>query len=198
MVEVEIKVKLTDSKTEDIKNKLLTAGFMKKSFTKETDVYYTSDYHDCKKLDEALRVRTVEDLSAEKMLSPGDITRNNIRSVVTFKGPKLDNISMSRSELETVVEDGAVMRQILESIGFYSVPAVIKTRKEYSKDEINICLDQVEGLGSFMEIEIIVPSETEREMALKKIEKILHEFGLTWEDTLRHSYLSMLLGKNNN
>ena len=54
------------------------------------------------------------------------------------------------------------------------------------------CVDQVTGLGDFLELEIIVEDETRREAALREIEILLGKLGYTMQDTTRTSYLSMI------
>ena len=71
----------------------------------ETDTYFTSSHHDFISLDEALRIRNVLNKST-----------NETKSVITYKGAKLDNISMSRKELETEVKDSKIVKEILENI----------------------------------------------------------------------------------
>ena len=53
-------------------------------------------------------------------------------------------------------------------------------------------MDQVEGLGSFLELEILVETEEQRPEALKKIETILHDLDYSLRETTRYSYLYML------
>ena len=53
-------------------------------------------------------------------------------------------------------------------------------------------MDQVEGLGSFLELEILVETEEQRPEALKKIETILHDLDYSLRETTRYSYLYMI------
>ena len=91
--------------------------------------------------------------------------------------------------------DGAVGREILERIGFRSVPVVEKLRQYYHRDNITACVDAVTNLGDYLELEIIVDEETKREAALDQLEQTLHTLGYSMQDTTRTSYLSMLLKK---
>ena len=50
----------------------------------------------------------------------------------------------------------------------------------------------IAGLGDYLELEIIVETEEEREGALQRIENVLVSLGYSMKDTTRHSYLSML------
>ncbi len=55
MIEVEVKLKVESAG--NLIPDLLKNGYEEGDIVYEKDLYYTSDYHDCKKLDEALRVR---------------------------------------------------------------------------------------------------------------------------------------------
>ena len=57
------------------------------------------------------------------------------------------------------------------------------------------CVDQVTGLGDYLELEIIVETEEKKEAALDKVKEILQTIGYSMQDTTRTSYLSMLLAK---
>ena len=89
--------------------------------------------------DEALRIRESENLS-----------RTSASSFLTYKGPKLDKVSNTRQELETAVADGDVCRDILLSLGYRELSPVRKLRQYYHRDTLTACVDQVEGLGSFL------------------------------------------------
>ena len=100
---------------------------------------------------------------------------------------------MSRQEYETVVEDAESMDQILKSLGFSPVAGVAKTRIYLQQEEMTACLDQVDGLGDFLELEVIAHEETLREAHLENMEQLLTTLGLSMKDTVRTSYLGMLL-----
>ena len=104
---------------------------------------------------------------------------------------------MARAEFETEVRDGDVAMKILEAIGFHKAePRVVKERWLMSRGDVHACLDEVEGLGSFLELEILVENEEGRPKALARIEEILMSLGYTMKDTTRVSYLGQLQGGN--
>lgn len=179
MIEVEVKIRVNDINS--LISLFLDKGFERESYVEEIDTYYTSKFHDFKANDEALRIRTSCNLVSGK-----------IESFVTYKGKKLDDISMSRLELETGVMDAEVMDRIFTSIGLIPVTPVKKKRLSLTKGNITACIDDVEGLGGFLELEIIVEDESMRKSALADIEIILNTLGLCMADTIRTSYLSML------
>ena len=84
----------------------------------------------------------------------------------------------------------------LEQIGFCPVSPVEKQRLYLRKDNMTACLDEVKGLGNYLELEILTDAEEERTKALKQIENVLEILGYSMKDTTRTSYLSMLKKKD--
>ena len=115
--------------------------------------------------------------------------------MITFKGAKTDSRSMTRKELETEVGDPQTAREILKSIGFTPVPAVEKERQHFHKQGITACVDRVKNLGDYLELEKIVSTEAEKTEALRELEEVLQSLDYSMEDTIRTSYLSMLMKK---
>ena len=164
-IEVELKLKIRDKA--EITASLKQLGFTEEELVVETDTYYTAAHHDFAALDEALRI--------------------------TYKGAKLDQTSMTRKELETEIGDAETGREILEYIGFVPVPPVEKQRQYWKNGTITACVDNVKGLGDYLELEILADEEAQREEALEKLERILNQLGYCMQDTTRTSYLSMLM-----
>ena len=118
MAQFEIEIKLPLKNLKETLKFLTDQGFQETAQIQEEDTYFNSVYHDVKKRDEALRIRTSTDC------------RSGIsKTQINFKGPKLDKISMSRMELETEVSDAEVLKNILIHLDFSPVASVIKTRK---------------------------------------------------------------------
>ena len=69
---------------------------------------------------------------------------------------------------------------------------VKKTRQEYQRERMTACVDEVQDLGTFLELELVIFEEEKREEALQEIEKELQKLGYSLKDTTRTSYLSML------
>ena len=73
-------------------------------------------------------------------------------------------------------------------LGFKPVAEVSKIRKRYKIDEFEICLDDVEGVGTFVEVETKGDNMAElRDKALAILEN------LNLRNTERKSYLELLL-----
>ena len=191
MIEVEIKLPLRQQdnteETGRIAAVLCGMGFRKTARFRQRDTYFDNAAGEIRTGGKALRIRETEDL-----------IRGTVTAELNFKGPRLDQVSMTRQELETEVGQAETGRQILAALGFSPVPPeVVKERTEYRREEITACLDRVEGLGDFLELEIIVPesavlADSGKETAFRRLEALLGELGYQMSDTVTRSYLSML------
>jgi adenylate cyclase class 2 len=74
------------------------------------------------------------------------------KSLLTFKGPVQPGTMKIRDELETVVADGAVLRQVLEELGMHVWFRYEKYREEYAAEDVTIAIDET-PVGTYVEIE---------------------------------------------
>lgn len=183
MIEVEVKLPIYRRSTTE--KALREMGFSPLDLIRESDIYFTSDFHDFMVRDEALRIRSSENL-----------TLGTCSYAITYKGPKMDSVSMTRKELETGIEDPEIGRNIFIALGYRELTPVNKLRQYYQLKEIHACVDQVEKLGSFLELEVLIDQESERERALEQIRGILEAAGSSMDETTRVSYLGMLMRKS--
>jgi adenylate cyclase class 2 len=172
MLEIELKVRVDslDPIRKNLKDR--HAEFRGKQH--EHDIYYNAPHRDFGSTDEALRVRYTD--------GP---------ALVTYKGKKLLEYGLkAREELNTAVESGEVFEQILARLGFTKTAEVNKWRENYRLGNASFALDQVDGLGTFVEIEIM--TETNGADATGQIQKFAKEMGISGEPILA-SYLELLL-----
>jgi predicted adenylyl cyclase CyaB len=72
------------------------------------------------------------------------------------------------------------------------VLAVVRKRRTLlSLDATRIHLDNVEGLGNFLELE--VPVTGDEAAAKQRIDRLIRELGFEWGDCIRASYLDLTL-----
>lgn len=125
MAQFEIEIKLPLKNLKETLKFLTDQGFQETAQIQEEDTYFNSVYHDVKKRDEALRIRTSTDC------------RSGIsKTQINFKGPKLDKISMSRMELETEVSDAEVLKKYSHPFGFFSGSVCHENAKVYEMWQI--------------------------------------------------------------
>jgi adenylate cyclase class 2 len=68
--------------------------------------------------------------------------------------------------------DGAIAREFIELLGWTAVTEVRKSRRTGVFRDTTVVVDQVEGLGMFIELEIMVESEQETSLALAQIDSV--------------------------
>ena len=86
---------------------------------------------------------------------------------LTYKGPKRDLQTKTRTELEVALAGAQAaaktMAQILQSLGYKPSGVVEKQRRVYQLSlgefAAEICLDTVSDLGRFVELEIVVEED---------------------------------------
>lgn len=188
---LEIEVKLPIDNADSIRDIITGLGFEEAGEFRERDLYFDSVQGQIKNSGQALRVRENTNLKSGRTYAE-----------VNFKDRKLDDVTMSRREVETEVVDGEAMVDILKSLGFMPVePYVVKTRQLFCRYDMNACIDIVEGLGVFLELEIVaeVPEGADEQdvriEGLSRIEDVLKQIGYSVEETINRSYLGLLMGK---
>ncbi|MBN1568476.1 MAG: class IV adenylate cyclase [Acidobacteria bacterium] len=103
------------------------------------------------------------------------------RGYLTFKGsPLAEGIFKTREELETGIEDGATLIQILERIGMQVGFRYQKYRREFLLDEVHVAVDET-PIGNYVEFE---GSEN-------SIQGLAHRMGIKESQFLRLSYYSL-------
>ncbi len=168
MLEIEIKAYCDNH--DDVIAKIKSLGGKLEKKVNERDIYYKHPARDFVKTDEAFRIR-VEDN----------------KNILTYKGPKLGKVTKTRIEKETDFYDLNAMKDILNSLGFSVVDEVVKTRIIYKINDTEICLDKIDGLGSFVELE----KKGMDQGAEKELFKLAGELGLSRFET--KSYLELKL-----
>jgi adenylate cyclase class 2 len=178
-LEVEQKFAVTDSAA--IKQQLAGLGAQFREPVDQVDMYFAHPSRSFAQTDEALRLRRV-----------------GTDNCITYKGPRLDGETKTRREIEIPFEPGATSYQqfaeLLTALGFKDVRALAKRRHPgsipWQGKTIEIALDEVAGLGHFVELEIIVDVSKMAE-AQQCIQSLGQQLGLAQAE--RRSYLELLL-----
>lgn len=171
MLEIEIKSRCDNHDV--IKEKIISLGGEFSRTIDEEDIYFN---HPCRNFidtDEALRIRRID-----------------YEYFVTYKGPRIGSSkTKTRYEAETSIGDFDIFKDILLKNGYIEGGIVSKTRSIYKIKEknIEICLDTVQGLGKFIEIEKI---GEDKDAIESEIFNLAEQFNL--KKFISESYLSML------
>ncbi|MEU6869030.1 class IV adenylate cyclase [Streptomyces sp. NPDC046876] len=143
------------------------------------DTYYDTVDGALEARDEELRVRTVH--------GPEET-----RTVLTYKGARVDEESGSKPEYETCVEDAEAVHATLRGLGY--VPAITFEKRcrnyvfEARGRQMLATLVRVPELeGTFLELETLV-EEKDVATALVDVRTVLAELGIGTEDLTRELY----------
>jgi adenylate cyclase, class 2 len=171
MIELEIKVPCADMTA--LESRLRRLGAKHVEELEQEDVYFGGPLRDFGRTDEALRLR-----------------RENDRCRITYKGPKLDKDTKMREEIELEIEDITRMSAILARLDFSPVLRVAKHRTVYTYGNLEVCLDRVDGLDGYVELEYVG-----EDLEAGRAEIMSSKLALGLEGNERRSYLELLLEK---
>jgi adenylate cyclase class 2 len=180
---LEIEQKFADADFPPLERLLAEWGASKFEQHEEEDQYLAAPDRDFRVTGEAFRMR-----------------RSAKSAFLTYKGPKLQTEAKIRTELELPLPDGENMPeqylQLFRHLGYRPVAVVRKRRRQYplmrQGFSMTVCLDEVEGLGHYAEVEILAEKEQ-----LEKAQAVLLETAaaLGLKKVERRSYLALVLGQ---
>ncbi len=165
MLEVEVKVRVNPEQIEE-RLEELRATFIKD--VPQEDTYFTHPCWNFKDRDEALRVREEENIF-----------------FLTFKGSRLTKKIKVRKETQSQVEPEIF--ELLKELGFSELRKVRKKRRFYHWKNLKVCLDKVEKLGDFLEIE----GKSWEDKPL--IRELIKKLRIKEESLITVSYLELLI-----
>lgn len=177
MMEIEIKVKVKDP--ENLRKMLEKKQFKLEGTGTNKDTYYTIKHRDFMATKECLRVR---DMPEKKKV------------VITYKPASskamIQEKMIWKKELETTVGSAEVIEGILEAIDAIKLVVVEKMRESYVKEDIHATIDQVKGVGCFMEIEKM---SNDVEKTKRELWTLLGELGFTESDIEVKNYRDLVM-----
>lgn len=180
MKEIEIKAHLKNP--EKVISKITELGCTLSSSVKQIDTVYTKI------------VGNVEEyLTNEHFLRIRK--KSDGRFIFTVKKP-LSKTVLNKMEYETEIKDAKALEQALFLMGYQIANKVIKSRKTASYKEFEICLDEVESLGSFIEVEKMAEDNVDE--VRKEIQEFLFSLGVALEDEVKKGYDIMAIENNLN
>ena len=99
----------------------------------------------------------------------------------TLKRPAENTLSCE--EYETVVADREQMHQAIQAMGFYPTVRITKVRRSAAVDGLVLCVDEVHGLGAFLELERMVPDDGSGEVVQDELASFVASLGINAERT---------------
>lgn len=177
MREVEIKAKVANKQS--LIDSIVSAGIQLSTPIKQHDVVYGQ--------------KGVADNA------PGSIwlrirTENDAKTIFTLKQQYkggLDSI-----EHETDVSDADELASIISRLGFELYSDLTKTRQKAKLNNIEICVDDVEGLGVFIEAEQLVEDNADGQSIVEELWTVLERFNVSRSDEVFEGYDVLMNRKN--
>ena len=164
MIEIEAKFKLSDNMTSDKLIPVLESQFVAPiSIKHQIDtVFLLPEQVDAPIVpgSKIMRIRDILDPETGELQ----------RSLITLKVE--GQAKLVSDEYEFAVDDGNMARQMLTALGWQEVVTVDKVRLESKTEDYTICVDEVAGLGLFIELEVLA----EDEAGADHIQQQMHSF----------------------
>lgn len=111
--------------------------------------------------------------------------------LIGYSRPDASEPRPSDYELVTVDDGDRLGALLSDAIGV--TVEVVKHRTVYLHDNVRIHVDEVAGLGSFVEFEAIVDETCDATAARAKVDRLRDAFGIRDEETIAVSYSDLLL-----
>ena len=161
---------------EDTKNNLEKIGAKHITTVKQDDTYYKFSLDKERRI--VIRIRRDHE-GKEKL---------------TFKGSSKDKEDIAWQEWEHNIQKADVLNNLFLSNGLEIVCRINKKRDTYKKDGLEINLDEIDGLGTFVEVEV----QTENiELGKQKIlEFIRDKLEIDESDIITKGYVPLMIEKN--
>ncbi|MBP7901462.1 MAG: class IV adenylate cyclase [Spirochaetes bacterium] len=167
--EIELKAYYDDEN--ELRSKLKSIGAVFSDKLEEEDIYFSHPSRDFAETGEAFRLR-----------------KSGNKYCFTYKGPRQSGGIKIREEIEFSVGDYNAAYAMVEKLSFIPRGRVKKIREMLKYSDFTICLDDVEEVGKFIEIEKI---GSDKIVIEKEILSIAEKLGLTRFE--KRSYLTMLM-----
>jgi adenylate cyclase, class 2 len=121
------------------------------------------------------------------------IRKQGNKTLLTLKRPEANETVSFEREVE--IYDAEPMRQIIEFLGFKLAVRVNKKRRQAKHRDLELCLDDVEGLGTFIEVEKMAEENDDSLKIQKELYTFLKQFGITDADRVEDGYDTLVAKK---
>lgn len=122
------------------------------------------------------------------------IRNSNGKYIFTLK-KQLDT-EFENIEHELVIDSPEQANEMLKLLDFHEVLSVSKKRIKCKYEDMTICLDEIEGLGSFVEVEKMT-AENDTARIKNELFKFLETLGVKKEDQIFKGYAILIYDLNN-
>jgi len=119
-----------------------------------------------------------------------EIHAEDTRHIFTFK--KSVTNQMDSIEHETEVFDDSELEKIITRLGFVPYSDLVKTRQKARLGDIEICIDSVDGLGDFIEVEKLTEDQVDYDVVALELWSVLNDLSISRDDHVTDGYDVMM------
>lgn len=177
MREIELKFKVDN--LEELINKLKEEQCEISSIKLQNDTIYVQNLDDTESKEGSVWLR---------------VRKENDKIELNYK--KQSKKKMESEEIEFEVSSYELANQFLKALGYLPWVEVNKKRRYSNYKEYNICIDEVEKLGSFVELEILVDKDNKEDYELALLE-VAKKLGINPDKRINSHYDTMISELNN-
>lgn len=141
---------------------------------------------------------TQDDITFENSLPKDDPSWNIFRirkqSGITILTMKYKASSRSRDnhEKESAIDNAKEIADMLERMGYYEGVRIKKTRQMAHYKDVEICIDEIDKLGSFIEVEKLASDDADVDDIQNNLWALLVELGVSPNDRVHKGYDTLM------
>jgi|SRR3989339_1421773 len=121
------------------------------------------------------------------------IRKNNDKIIFTLKRPQSNELDCIEKEL--MIDNVEEMKEILKLLGYIQAVKINKTRIKCKYNEYEICIDQVDDLGDFVEVEKI--TDQDAVLVQRELLEFLQSVGVDKDNIVMNGYDTLMYRKLN-
>lgn len=172
MREIELKFRVKNE--EELIDKLKSLKCKIENVFEQSDTIYVCDLNNIESVENSIWLRVRKE-------------NNHVELNLKKQSSKIQE----SQEIEFKVESYEKAIEFLEALGYKKWVVVNKKRRYIKYLNYNLCLDEVERLGTFIEIEILV-EENDKKDYVEQLISVAEELGLDKKDIINSHYDTMI------
>lgn len=183
MKEIEVKAKINNK--EDLMDKARKLGFIFSEPTEQADIIFLPEGIKFSEIKEGIPVIRIRN-------------QNNQKVTLTLKKRARNGLSeLDKIEHEIIINNDHEAEEILKNMNFYEVIRVNKIREEGNLNDLSICIDEVDGLGLFIEAEKLC-ADGDGQKIQEELFSLLETLGADKNNRVSIGYDTMVYNKLTN
>lgn len=105
---------------------------------------------------------------------------------------KASNRPRDNHERETIIADAQQVVDMLARLGYTEGIKIRKGRRTAHYNGLELCLDEIDELGTFIEVEKLADDTSDVDVIQKELWEVLHRLGIDTEDRVHKGYDTLM------